>query len=308
MTQPLLIPPEDDELAISHAHRLAKVNDLPGSNLPATLRALVPDSVQRPDRNLPLASALAILGGMQPGEYLQRHTAIPVLRFATWPSEIAPHSQTRTEIVRSFAMKVPRESGLICPDCVEAQTREMGFSWYRRRHHMFGVDWCADHGTPLLEVSDPKPLSKLPAEWLQSGKLTALPNCTGNLENAPDFVRRLVEVSAKAYSLTAPVSDLLLKCLCSVRAKSMGLKLFNSENKPTLSDKVLQLAPLPWVKTHLYRLEIKTPGDYFSEVDDLLFAQTHATAQAALLGLATLFEDPVDRLERLVHHDPVAFH
>jgi hypothetical protein len=205
-------------------------------------------------------------------------------------------------------MKVPRGSGLICPDCVEAQVREKGFSWYRRRHHMFGVDWCVDHGTPLREVSDPKPLSKLPADWLRSGKLTALPNCTGQLENAPEFVQRLVAVSAKAYSLTEPVSDLLLKCLCSVRAKSMGLRLIYSENKPTLSDKVLQLAPMAWVRAHLNGLEVKTPGDYFREVDDLLFAQTHATALAALLGLATLFEDPVDRLERLVHQDPLVFH
>ncbi len=307
MTQHLLLPPEEDELAVSHAHRLAKVNDLPESNLPGTLRAMLPDTVKRLDRNLPLACALGILGGLQPGEYLQRHTAIPILRFATWPSDIAPHSQTSTEVTRSFAMKVPRAGGLICPDCVEAQVRKVGFSWYRRSHHIFGVDWCSDHGTPLLAISDVKPLSKLPAHWLRSGKLKPLPNCKGRLENAPDFVRRLVAVSARAYGLTEPVSALLLKCLCSLRANSIGLRLSYSENKPTLSDLVLQQAPLAWVKTHLDRLETKTPGDFFREVDDLLIAHTHATAEAALLGLAALFDDPIEKLDQLSRHDPLAF-
>lgn len=304
MKAALLLNPQEDELAISHVQRMAQINDWSGRLTPTLLRNALSHSQPEFVRTTSLVRSLAMLVGMPIGEYIQKHTALPLLKLAAWPSDITAHGLANENVLSAFGMRTARAGGFVCPDCVDNQLADEGLSWYRRSHHVFGVDWCPDHGTPLRAVQSTRPFDRSPDIWLRSGKTTVLPACTGRLESMPSFIQQLTALSSSAYKLASPISALLLKCACCIRANASGLRLHGSHRLPTFSDHLMRSAPKKWVESHLPGLTAKKHGDFFPDIDDLLVTGAVPTTMSTLVALASLFEDSITALEQLFRQDP----
>jgi hypothetical protein len=305
VTDRLLFKAQVDELSISHATRLIRVNNLNKGIVSKGVRTLLQRTSEKNTKDMPIVYALAKLGNMDAGEYVQQHTTFPILRFSAWPEDIYPHRLTPEGTIRIQGLKVPRTLGLICPECIEDQIKETGYSWYRRRHHLFGVDWCDIHGSPLRNVTDLTPQTRSPDEWLRGGQTMALSPRQKHLENTSDFIKKFVALSARAYDLTAPVSALLLRVQCAIQAKTTGLRITYLDRRPTLSDFVRKTAPSDWLKTHLPELLSKPAYDFISGIDDLLYTRNQLTSESSMMGLAALFDKPLLKLEQLSRNDPI---
>jgi len=194
----------------------------------------------------------------------------------------------------------PREGGFVCQKCLEKDLKQFGFSWFKRSHHLIGVDWCVEHGDPLWQVPGPDPFSALPHVWKARGLLRRLEACAPSLDETDPFLQRFVAISAFLLTHARPIPVARLHRPIRKRATELGLRRALIGKQPPLSDLVRDLAPSEWVQAHVPGLHEKPDSLYMSRIDDQLLSVTPASGDSYVLAMAALFPSAEEAIEAVL--------
>lgn len=295
------VVPNPDELAISHeARRMAIVGC---SSRHAHLKLLQQELVGTVPKvnDLPRLTLLALASGMQPQEYAQSHSMVAVRRVAARDGQRHEHgSPMAASFSRRLGMLPQRDGAVVCDACIdEMLAGPRRVSWYRRRHHLVGVDRCDLHGTLLHRVDEPNAFERLPHEWREAGKIKPFNPSLGDVP-ASGFLMRFVSIQEHLLTRTAPVASNALNRLIADRAKALGLRTSDKGRRPLLSDQLFKLADHRWLREHLPGVPDKRQGERFDRIDAIPAAYSLvASGDAYAMALAVVFDDVSEVIEAL---------
>lgn len=248
---------------------------------------------------------LAMASEIETTDYAHRHSMLASLRVTAFSGEAQLHGASDVQFYNSkLGMRLQRDGGYVCSDCIDEDlASEHQISWFRRAHHLIGVDWCHKHGGLLHRVDSPTPFDGLPHIWRAEGLTTRLTSFCDQLP--PDgFLRRYVDISVGLLARHRPVSCLALNQLISDRAKLIGLRGSKVGQRTLASDRLLDLADENWLQRHVVGIESKQRGVRFSRVDLIVTRHvTPAPGDGYALLLSTVYETAEDALGVLVQAD-----
>lgn len=297
----IFVLPMPDEFSAAHAGRFGSLNRLPTYRVQSALSAALTAEGHEIEDGMTMVEMLALASSMSSIAYAQAHSMLPALRVATKSDDIRPHGHPEDRTyTRRRGMMAPREGGFVCLKCVEKDLAGFGFSWFKRSHHLIGVDWCVEHGDPLWQVPGPDPFSALPHVWKARGQLRRLDACAQSLDEAAPFLHRFVAISASLLTHVQPISVTRLHRPIRERAAELGLRRALVGKQPPLSDLVRDLAPAEWVQAHVPGLLDKADSAYMSRIDDQLLSVTPASGDSYALAMAALFPSADEAIEAVL--------
>lgn len=291
-----VVQPMPDEPAIAHAGRMALFMGLDSA---AEFDRLLADAltVKVPQRSkVPRLEQLALVVGMDPQLYAQQHSMLGVLRLAARPATLNPYgSPEAAAYSKRLGMLTQKTYTCICPQCAEEDLQHWHFSWFRRSHHLAGVDVCLVHKTPLLRVTSSSAWMQLPHQWLAAGEVQ--PDRFGG--RAPtDFDARLGEVACAMLQRKGPLPSVEFANALSMRAKHLGIRASVKGVRPNLSDRVKQTAPEEWTSVHWPELMTKSTGEFFFSLDSVLNSRTVPSSGFAYLTAMTVLWDKTEEMHQ----------
>lgn len=275
-----------EELAVGHLGRITQVNYIPRNGVEKLLRSQLRSAGHEVSSDCGMLDMLALAAGRSSEEYASCHSLIPAMRVAAKPEECHPYGHASEP--RNCSMTLPKDGAYVCRQCVEDDLSRHGFTWFRRSHHLVGVDWCPVHQQVLLKVDQPYPFSTSPAAWIASGRLDEPEVCATSLADAPAFVRRYVEIATAQLARRRPMPALALRGRLAREAIQAGLRIGQIGSRPALSEKVRQIAPEVWLNRHIPGLALKPPMTSFGRIDFLAMTRP-ARGDSYLVALAALF-------------------
>lgn len=285
--------PKPDELSVGHEGRIVWVNGCgTSSELNGLMRAAL---IKRGTdiSNLPKLHLLALHSGMSTTEYAASHSMLPVLRVAARTRETERHGDVNAlSYSRRLGMLTQRQGAYCCNECIQEDLQQFEFrsSWYRRTHHLIGVDWCPVHGCALSRIDSKNAFSRMPHIWLAEGKLKAISSCLERLPNE-GFLRRYTEVAEALLKNNRPYAAETINARLAKRAQDIGLRTSRNGRRPLLSDQLIDCAPIAWLQHHLQGFNSKASLIHFNRIDGLLSTKTLAgTGDAYAMAMAVLYD------------------
>lgn len=300
----IVVEAMEDELSIGHESRVAWLNNCKSiTELTALIsRTLVEKGYKVSD--LPKLYQLAIVSNVSPIEYARQHSMLAVLRVAAKSGSDMFHG---TDNARSFARKQGMQTqhfgGYCCKECIKEDLQKYKFSWFRRKHHLIGVDWCHKHGSVLFKIDDKAPFSQLPHIWLSENKLQLV---NASLLNLPKdgFIYRYVEIATQLLDREHPYQVENIRLCLANRAKQYNLRIGRVGKSPLISDQLLKLAPIDWLKEYLPDFNKKISNKYFQRIDSLaLISQSAGAGDAYIMAISALYDSAEDALSDLALYD-----
>jgi len=280
-----------DELSIGHENRFAWVNNCRSSKEVTSLISGTLAEQGYEASAFPKLHQLALVSNKAPIDYVHQHSMLAVLRVAAKRGLDTPHGADNAHaFVRRLEMRTQRSGAYCCIECIKEDLQDRSFSWYRRKHHLVGVDWCLIHGCSLSKIDSPDPFSKLPHIWLSEDKLVAVNACEPNLPEE-GFLRRYVEIATKLLDRERPFQvENITRCLAK-RAKHHNLRIGRSGQRPLISDRLFEMAPIDWLTQHLPGCSTKIPMVYFNRIDSLALSKNQpGVGDAYSMAIAVLYE------------------
>lgn len=301
------VEPRECELAVAHEGRRMLV--LGCRSRAEHLRQLHAEvAAQGISCALPRLHLLALTCNAEPQAYAASHSMLPALRVAGKASEIRDHGSPRTiNLSHRLGMLTQRAGAYVCPACIEEDIGgAFRHSWFRREHHLAGVDWCPNHGIALHRVVDPHPFDDVPQSWLSEGRTTRLE--TGRNEMLEGgFIARYVAIAVSLLNRRRPATCRILNRTISDKAKSLGLRVSETGQRPLLSDRLVKMADGRWLQRHLPGIGSKRSGQVYRRIDMVASNQSVAgTGDAYAFALATLFDSCEDAMEAVFSADNTA--
>lgn len=153
-----------DELAISYDGALRRVNGVPGDAAfhrllerwwTATFASPPPDSK---------TELLAASAGVPMEFFVRHHTLLPLRRGVVLRQSEVPHGTAMHLRLATGALgALLNNGGRFCVDCVKADQRGFGRSYWRRQHQLPGLYWCPNHRTGLHQAIGDTVFEQCPA-------------------------------------------------------------------------------------------------------------------------------------------------
>lgn len=287
----IVVEPRDGELAIAHEGRRMRV--LGCQSRPEHLRQLQSEVVAMGESgDLPRLHLLALTSEVDPQKYAAEHSMLASLRVAGKPGETKDHGAAGSETLsRRLGMLTQRAGAYLCPHCIEEDVSgRYQHSWFRRDHHLIGVDWCPRHRVALHRVEAPQPFDQAPQTWLNEGK-TASVSMESPILPAGSFAERYLEIAAWLLGRRRPVPCTALNRTISEKAKATGLRVSETGRRPLISDRLIETSDARWLRSHLPGIEEKPAGQVFRRIDMTASGQSvPAAGDAYVFALAALFE------------------
>jgi hypothetical protein len=300
----------DGELAIGHEGRIAWVyGTTERRDLDYHLAATLPPSDSPASEILSRLSQLAAHADLSSSDYARRHSMLPAFRVAAKHGKDLIHGCERGETFsRRLGMRTQKSGAFICLECVNADLQNANLSWYRRVHHIFGVDWCPTHLVPLAKIREKDPWFSMPHHWLESGEIETLDAFDFNLAEV-EFLKRYADISSALLDRAIPLDVRALGYLIGNRARVLGLRTSINGQRSTISDHVMLKAPAKWLKTYFPHIAAKEKSGFVSKIDSAVISRT-IPAQGAVYGLvlAAFFDtasEAIQYLETTVPNDVV---
>lgn len=245
---------------------------------------------------LPRLHALALSAQVAPMEYARAHSMLPSHRVAAKAGQIAPHgSEAAVSFSRLLGMETQKKGGYVCLDCIADDLATARFTWFRRAHHLTGVDWCWEHGTALSWVDSTNPFDSVPHLWRSDGKTKPMQVHQATLPK-DGLVRRFVDIAIGLLSRPRPVSCTVLNGALAIRARKLGLRISEKGAAPLVSDRLMDQADADWL-VGVGSMENKRRGTFHNRIDIITKSPSVAGAgESYALVLATLFDSAQDAL------------
>lgn len=291
MKQFVRVTPMPDELSLGHEARIAWVNGIRSS---IALAALIRTTLAEQgyiDEGLPRLHQIALVSLKTPAEYTQSHSMIAAIRVAAKSGVDIPHyDASAKEYVRQHGMRTQRPGVYCCTKCIQEDCQAHSFSWYRRKHHLIGVDWCHIHGDPLYKVVDAHPFQHQPHVWLSEGKLEPIKACLTILPE-DDFLSRYVSIACALLDRSKPYCAEKITPRLAQRAKDCNLRVGAIGQRPLISDRLFEIAPSKWLRAHLKGYEQKVAMETFRRIDFVVRSKnTAGPGDAYAMAAAILYD------------------
>ncbi len=214
-----MFDPMPDELAIGHGNRLAILN---GQGKISNLIPILHGKFQQHGVDIPGFSTLDLLAnavGMSTPAYTVEHSMLPVLRVTAQPGNEFIHGSCEgIRLNRRLGMLIPRKFSCVCSICINEDLEKYGYSYYRRSHHLNGVDWCPKHGEVLKRVNSEKPFTNFPHVWHREKRVEPLATCSHHIDETPELVRRYSEISLTFLKQSKPQTVTIANGRINLRA------------------------------------------------------------------------------------------
>lgn len=296
----IVVDPMPNELAASHAERISFINcciDKKDFDQ-RVAKKLVGKGLE--PKSMPRLNQLALVSEMSCTDYARLHSMLPSLRVAARTGEDQLHGDPEgATFTRRLGLLTQRSGcggAYICRECVKADLLDRHLSWFRRTHHLVGVDWCQFHRTKLTRVTASNPWAHSPHHWVESEELEELSTCFDELEDR-GFLGRYVDISTMLIERGQPFDVRSIGQALAKRAQAQGLRIGLNGVKPLLSDLVKSMAPTEWVKAHFPELQNNPKTTFFPAVDSLVVSRTvPGTGHAYAIALAALFDTSEEAL------------
>lgn len=261
------IEPMPEELASAHEGRMALFIGARDHQefdrwLKQKLARTAPDQV-----GMSRVAQLAAACEMSAVDYARQHSLLGVLRAVARTHSLGPHGAPQGEaFTRRMGMVNQKSAAYLCLHCVEEDLNHWKFSWFRRTHHLQGVDWCPSHKTPLVKVVARDPWSKLPQHWVESGSIEPETQCNSRKDITP-FEERFSDIACTLLRNNGPFEVDTIREILVARAEQFGLRTCANGKRPLVSDIVLKRAPKPWLDQHWPEMRNKSAGTFLNAID-----------------------------------------
>ncbi len=271
---------------------------------------------------LPRLHLVALSSGMDPTTYAVSHSMLGAHRVAGFAHELFEHGSERSvSFSRQLGMRIPKSGACVCSECIQEDLASSGFSWYRRAHQLFGVEWCYIHDEPLHKVDAPNAFDHLPHHWRNARRI--VPAASRGIRVAiSDSNKRYLDIAMGLLKLKAPLPCSAINAFIGKEMKRLGLLVSRTGQRPYLRNRTDNSSDSKWIQRLLYgsRLDhfvynFSAPASGF--VYALALASIFETSSEAIsfidkasAGLRTSAPEPVDErtndvTSRQGHSSPV---
>lgn len=290
------VAPMPDELAIAHEGRIAWMN---GWLNEAEARIYIwRDNMQMGHdlSGMNRLHRLAWISDIAPREYMKLHSMLPIIKMiSNRTNEI--FGEATEGLSRSLSMSTQKKGAFCCPECMNEDLKFWDFSWYRRKHHLIGIDWCSLHGCQLLNVRDENAFYRNPHHWQKLGQLKRPQISTTKFPESA-IVRRYIDISEALLLQTRPFSFLQAKEILAAKIKKYNLKYKTVEE--FLTEKFQNSVPDQWLKSLDPRFCITNPFFQSSKISyELATLKIAGFDLLFILALAILYKSPEEALHEI---------
>ncbi|MCE4554243.1 TniQ family protein [Roseateles cellulosilyticus] len=232
--------------------------------------------------------------GLTPQEVLFRHTTLPAQR-AFSARAVGIEKQSTEKLSSSGVTRRSDVEALACPHCAQEDAARGGLSYWRRMHHLPGVDWCPVHQEALVRFT-PTAFEKRPSDVLAqtAGERCAVPAAI----DGSSALGRYAELMVRWLQRSSVYSCTALNRVVYEGCRAMGLRCSQVGKRLLVSDLVKQRLPTEWLALYWPDVLSKAPAAYLPRLDgpsrDKHVGYPGATCA---LVLAALFES-VDDIQR----------
>lgn len=228
---------------------------------------------------------LAAVSNMPLDQMLAEHSMLPLAQ------AIGKHAKFSNT---TRWANVPGTQAMACPSCIRSDARDQFVSYWRRHHHLHGIEWCVVHKEPLHHA----PLAtmkKLP----DLAPLRALERSVEAEIDHP-ILQRLYEIQSRWLETEQPIHPAAACEVLKDRCADLGLRSSQSGKRPVISDLVRVRLPVSWISRFFPDLLTKVEGDFFQRIDGT-GCDRHSCylASSYALALAVTFESSEDALAAL---------
>jgi hypothetical protein len=287
-----------DELAVAHEGRRMHILGITKRNDHLTLMQSELSDYISPDSNLPCIELLSMVSGLEPTQYAQSQSMLAIHRVAAQTGEIQPHGSAGSRIFSDkLGMKVQRSGAYVCNECIDEDLAKNTTSWFRRSHHLIGIDLCPIHGTQLHQVVAEKPFLGFPHIWRAEGATFSTETLKGS-DPTEIFIRKYADIATNLLIRTRPVHCRILNELIFERAHAIGIGRYRTKDRELLSERLIKLKLDTWLNKHVPKYYMKVSGHAFSTIDNILkLTDMPASGASYALVLAAVYENAADALE-----------
>ncbi|MBB3181166.1 hypothetical protein FHW64_005605 [Variovorax sp. Sphag1AA] len=242
--------------------------------------------------SVPRLYLVAKLAGCDVLHFAQYHSMLGAHRVAVSAGQLYPFgSPSAANSARKHGMLPHRTGCFFCPCCVAEQLRDVGASWYMRKHHIEGVDWCPSHKVRLVQNHAKDPFATRPEDWV-ARQATSLEHLVEPVV-VDEFQARYAEIFMQLLVRPSPMEARVLNKLIGDRfgyARATGMT-----SHKLLSDLVLSMCDSAWATEHFDTFDCKREGLPFGPLDNVVACRsTYVTGTAYALILTSLFANRKD--------------
>lgn len=246
--------------------------------------------------------------GMDPTAYAAQHSMMPVMRPSCRNDSHRLHGDPRNiNVNRIYGLDWPKKYAYVCPHCVEEDQVKTGYSWFKRIHHLEGIDWCVKHKTPLFKIKAQNPWLRVPGWWLGTNDLE--PESTSYGDDDSGFLDRYADISLAFLNKTKAYLVFDLAMMLGLRFKLQRERMGGSAAGVMLSDTVKAAVPRSWGQKHWPALMAKAPGEFLQGLDSLITnIESLIPCLVYSASMAALFDTSAEVQELLVDLDQQRIH
>lgn len=291
LIQPAPLP---EELDLGFLGRIMRIN---GYRNPTDAKEAMKAHLGGTEEKPMLHDLLRRMAGLSSEQFSLRHSTLPLRRGITsYFPEIDHGSQARRTL-----LQIPRkcDAAFFCEECIEADIKFHGVSYWRRDQQIPGQMWCSRHNLPLSFMRSGDFFVDSPSQFLGKGEKIPLDWVEESQDN--EYVLRFLDLSVALYDRVKPLSVALIAPLLSDLSRAKGFKTNPGLTEGDLiSDRIREVFPAQWLSSVFHEVLAKKPGIFLHQIDGALYLRTAASnVSAYLLVLAVLFESADDAMNAL---------
>jgi hypothetical protein len=229
--------------------------------------------------------------GVTRQELLRRHTLPPFFDALGELKQNKPGTKSAKHLrayLRQAPFRTDGKEALFCRQCAEEDVAFWKFSYWRRSHHLPGVQCCSKHGSLLLSAGTHEAFDRCPHHFLGAQlKECAMPHD----ELVRQILLRYSQIAADILDCAPSIDSTAASIKLGQRATAAGLRISNPGRRKTPSTYVMELLPVDWLQKTFPRVHWET-GKFISTFDGACSprATRYTTATLCLLA-AVLYDD-----------------
>ncbi|NTV94160.1 MAG: hypothetical protein HGA75_01940 [Thiobacillus sp.] len=286
--------PLEDELALGLLGRFARLNGLPSITWAIkSIRCRYQEG-----RSQPMLWLIAQACNLDTQRFAAEHSMLPVL-YPVSRCEGSEREASITQLTMLHGLSVSASGLRWCPECARLDNQGRGYSYWRRRHQINGIDWCAVHRLPLT-VTSPESAISAPGDIATAGKTTVPMDVLGD-ELANPALQRLQAILLAWLHRPAPICLDAWAVVVRQRCRELDLRMGEVGKRPVVSDLIRELFPHSWLQRCMPEVACKQDRVFVRKVDgaciDRHVAYPALSCGAILAVLYTNAEDAISALE-----------